>query len=94
MKYFQLLILTLCLLMSSSASYGWGVVGMSGGVASVAAYVGATNPSDDSWVAGVLALDASYMTSATNGSTPTWIEGSTPTPHTSVNVNLYNAVVK
>ena len=43
---------------------------------------GATNPADDDWVAGVLALDASYFTSATNGSDPSWIEGSGSSPST------------
>jgi hypothetical protein len=43
-------------------------------------YVGATNPSDDDWVAGVLALDVTYFTSATAGSTPTWVEGSEAEP--------------
>ena len=43
-------------------------------------YLGATNPDDSDWVAGVLALDASYMTSAEAGSDPEWIEGSTPAP--------------
>lgn len=38
-------------------------------------YIGAANPSDDSWVAGVLALNSTYFTSAINGSTPSWIEG-------------------
>ena len=39
-------------------------------------YIGATNPSDNDWVAGVLALDATYFTNATAGSTPSWIEAS------------------
>ena len=38
-------------------------------------YIGATNPDDNDWVAGVLALDVSYFTSQTAGSDPTWIEG-------------------
>jgi len=46
----------------------------------IPSYVGAVNPSDSDWVAGVLALDASYFTSATNGSDPSWIEGSGSTP--------------
>jgi hypothetical protein len=41
----------------------------------IPSYVGAVNPSDDSWVAGVLALDVTYFTSQANGSTPSWIEG-------------------
>jgi len=38
-------------------------------------YIGAVNPSDSSWVAGVMALDVTYFTSAEQGSTPSWIEG-------------------
>lgn len=38
-------------------------------------YIGATNPSDNDWVAGVLALDATYLKSVTIGSTPSWVEG-------------------
>ncbi len=41
----------------------------------IPSYVGATNPDDNTWVAGVLALDASYFTSAIAGSDPAWIEG-------------------
>jgi len=37
--------------------------------------VGATNPNDNAWVAGVLGLDSTYFTNATAGSTPSWIEG-------------------
>lgn len=44
-------------------------------------YVGAVNPSDSDWVAGVLSL-ATYtnLRDATAGSDPSWIEGSESTP--------------
>jgi signal peptidase I len=45
---------------------------------SIPAYIGATNPDDNEWVAGVLALDTTYFTNAEAGSDPTWIEGATP----------------
>ncbi|MGD0822326.1 MAG: hypothetical protein ABSA71_16455 [Desulfomonilia bacterium] len=38
-------------------------------------YVGAVNPNDNSWVAGVLGLNATYFISAVGGSVPAWIEG-------------------
>ena len=41
----------------------------------IPSYVGATNPDDNSWVAGVMAMDVDYFTSQTAGSDPTWIEG-------------------
>ncbi len=41
----------------------------------IPSYVGATNPDDNGWVAGVLALDVSYFTNAEAGSEPSWIEG-------------------
>lgn len=47
-------------------------------------YIGAANPSDDNWVAGVLALGTSYFTSQANGSTPSWVEGATSATVTSV----------
>jgi len=48
----------------------------------IPSYVGAVNPSDSDWVAGVLALDVTYFTSATAGSDPSWIEGSEDEPST------------
>lgn len=48
----------------------------------IPSYVGAVNPSDSDWVAGVLAMDATYFTSQTAGSDPTWIEGSGSSPST------------
>ena len=48
----------------------------------IPSYVGAVNPSDSDWVAGVLALDVTYFTSATAGSDPSWIEGSGSSPST------------
>jgi hypothetical protein len=50
----------------------------------IPSYIGAANPSDDAWVAGVLALNVTYFTNVTSGSTPTWIEGAggTTTPDT------------
>jgi hypothetical protein len=64
----------------------------------IPSYVGATNPSDNTWVAGVLGLNVSYFTSVTAGSTPTWIEGGSgggtssdttaPAAPTGVNVNI------
>lgn len=43
----------------------------------IPSYIGATDPSDDDWVAGVLSL-ATYtnLRDAANGSDPSWIEGS------------------
>jgi len=41
----------------------------------IPSYVGAVNPDDNAWVAGVLALDATYMMHASAGSDPLWIEG-------------------
>lgn len=81
-------------IMSGSTTIGAGGIGGShpylAGV-TIPGYVGATNPDDNSWVAGVLALDASYMTSATAGSDPAWIEGSTePAPPTLSNVTISN----
>lgn len=38
-------------------------------------YIGATNPDDNNWVAGVLAIDVTYLTSVAAGSDPTWVEG-------------------
>jgi hypothetical protein len=47
--------------------------------ATIPSYIGATNPSDDDWVAGVLGLATlSNLQGATAGSDPSWIEGSTP----------------
>lgn len=49
----------------------------------IPSYVGAVNPSDSDWVAGVLSL-ATYtnLRDATAGSDPTWIEGSGSSPST------------
>lgn len=44
----------------------------------IPSYIGAVNPSDDDWVAGLLALNVTYMTSASGD--PSWIEGSEATP--------------
>jgi len=41
----------------------------------IPSYVGATNPDDDAWVGGVLAMNVTYFTSASAGSNPSWIEG-------------------
>jgi len=38
-------------------------------------YIGATNPNDHAWVAGVLAMDAAWFKNQTDGSTPSWVEG-------------------
>lgn len=43
--------------------------------AAISSYVGATDPNDNGWVAGVLAMDAAWFTSQTAGSDPSWIEG-------------------
>ncbi len=47
-------------------------------------YIGATDPDDSSWVAGVLDLDIAYFTSVESGSTPSWIEGAGSPTHTSM----------
>lgn len=61
----------------------------------IPSYIGATNPDDNAWVAGVLALDATYMASATDGSDPSWVEGSTtPAPPTISNVTISNGRVQ
>lgn len=59
----------------------------------IPSYIGATNPSDDDWVAGVLAMDADYFTAQTAGSDPTWVEGSGSSPSTPsiTGVGLSNA---
>jgi len=43
---------------------------------SIPSYVGATDPLDNTWVAGVLAINVEYLTSQTAGSTPSWVLGS------------------
>jgi hypothetical protein len=43
-------------------------------------YLGATNPDDHDWVAGVLALDAAYMRQASGD--PDWVEGSSGSSNT------------
>ena len=48
----------------------------------VPSYVGAVNPNDDSWVSGVLGLDATYLRNATPGGDPSWLEGSGTTDTT------------
>ena len=40
-------------------------------------YIGAANPSDDDWVAGVLSLESTTFLAALSDSDPAWIEGST-----------------
>ena len=49
----------------------------------IPSYIGATDPLDDDWVAGVLSL-ATYtnLRDAVNGSDPSWIEGSGSSPST------------
>ncbi len=42
----------------------------------IPSFIGATNPSDNVWVPGVLGLNSTYFTGVTAGSTPSWIEGS------------------
>lgn len=46
--------------------------------ASYPSYIGATNPSDYSWVTGVTGLNVSYFTSVTAGTDPSWVENGTP----------------
>ncbi|OGS23682.1 MAG: hypothetical protein A2314_01100 [Elusimicrobia bacterium RIFOXYB2_FULL_50_12] len=42
---------------------------------SIPSYIGATNPGDNVWVAGVLGLNPGYFTIITSGITPSWAEG-------------------
>lgn len=42
-------------------------------------FLGATNPDDNSWVAGVNSLDVTYFTNEEAGSTPSWVEGAATT---------------
>lgn len=44
----------------------------------IPSFVGATNPSDNDWVAGVLDLNVAYLTDATGD--PTWIEAGSTAP--------------
>jgi len=41
----------------------------------IPAYIGATNPNDDDWVAGVYGFGTAYFTLAVGGTDPTWVEG-------------------
>lgn len=41
---------------------------------SIPSYIGAVNPADNTWVAGILSLSVSYMTGASDD--PNWVEGS------------------
>lgn len=64
---------------SGSTTIGNGGVGgahpyLSG--VTIPSYIGPVNPDDTAWVAGVMAMDATYFTSAVAGSEPSWIEGS------------------
>lgn len=38
-------------------------------------FIGATRPTDDAWVAGVLGMDINFFADQIDGSDPTWIEG-------------------
>lgn len=42
----------------------------------IPSYVGATNPTDDSWVNGVLSMNSTWFRYQKGGSMPSWIEGS------------------
>lgn len=74
------------------------------GSTSIPSYMGAVNPTSDDWVAGVLGLATDgnsdgipdNLLSATAGSTPSWVEGSTPTPAppTLSNVTISNGRVQ
>ncbi|MDD4901971.1 MAG: hypothetical protein PHE24_02435 [Patescibacteria group bacterium] len=44
----------------------------------IPSYVGATNPNDDAWVAGVLGLEATSTLMAASSNDPGWIEGAGP----------------
>jgi hypothetical protein len=57
----------------------------------IPSYVGATDPSDDDWVAGVLAMDVSYFTNVEGGSDPTWIEGAGETQATTYSATSISA---
>lgn len=68
----------------STHTIGTGITIADGGVGgahpylsgvTIPSYIGATNPDDNAWVAGVIGLDDTYMTSAVSDSDPTWIEG-------------------
>jgi hypothetical protein len=61
----------------------------------IPSYVGAVNPSDSNWVAGVLGLASTTVLRAGTSNNPSWIEGETPsTYNTSVGTTFKGVTIR